>query len=486
MKTSTRNLVIVASCIVVLGGAVAALSLTGGQSQTETPSSSSTPTMDLVSKKSSDIVSMTVKNKKGGYTLIPHVEKTKASSTASSSGSSTASSESETITYTVQGLDNVPIDSYAAESVIRNGFSLVATQNLGTVSNPEEFGLKDPQATVEVKFKDGSSYNYKIGSVCATDSSSYYMAGENSNNVYVVSVDSGILEDETYFISKDVLSIQNGDKDNEFTLIKLSGKNYPQPIIIQKSDTKDRITSPINADVDSNKYSTLTGALATVNAKSVVKVNPTEADLKTYGLDQPSAIVEYTVNKENHKIMLGAKKDSNYYFMVDQTKVVYSILAESVSSWAQTDAFSMRSKLIYLPNIETVKSISFTQNGSTTALNVERTKDESKSTEDKAQYTYKVMANAGKSIDYENDYKKFYQELISIELLEQNSTKPTGTPNYAVEYHYFDKTSTDKIEFFKNGDRRYTVVMNGEVIGNITSPDLDKVMYDYRQLAGIK
>ena len=484
MKTGTRNLVIVASCIVVLGGAAAALTLTGGGSAKSSSSSSSAPTIDLVSKKSEDIVSMSVKNKKGSYTLIPVVKNVvpSASSGASSSASS-ASGVAET-DYTIKGLESAPVDYTAAAQVIQDGFSLVASQNLGTVSNPQEYGLTDPQATVEVSFKDGSSYNYKIGNALTTDSSSYYMSGEDSNNVYVVSVDSGILEDANYFIKKEILSIQSSNGENDFTTITLSGKNYPQPIVFKKTSTTEGMVFPIKADTDVNNYGALKTALTSLAATSVAKVNPTAAELKTYGLDQPAAIVEFTVDGASYKVLLGAKKDSSYYAMLDKVNVVYEVSADSVSTWAQASVFSLRSKIIYMPNITTVKSITVTQNGTQTSLNVARTKDESKSTQDKPEYTYKVTSSDGKAVDYDNAYKTFYQDLISIELLEQASTKPAGQPDSSVEYRYFDQATTDKIEFYKNGDRRYTAVLNGQVEGNVTSPDLDKILYDFKQLAG--
>lgn len=478
MNTSKRNLIIVAVGIVVLGGTVAALTLTGGGTSAAS-SAASAATVELVSKKSEDIVSMSVKNKKGSYTLIP-VDKPAASSAApAASGSSSGSTER---TYTVQGLENVPIDSTAAGQVIQNGFSLVASKNLGAIDNLEEFGLKDPQATVEVSFKDGSNYNYKIGSACATDSTSYYMCGENSNNVYVVSVDGGILDSESYFISKNVLAITNGSDDNDFTKISLSGKNFPQPITVAKTGTVNTITAPISAEADPVKIQAIQTALATVTAASVEKVQPTAADLKTYGLDQPAAIVEFTVNKGSYKLMAGAKKDSNYYVMLDKVNVVYLISADSISSWVSTNAFTLQNKLLLLPTVTDVKAITVTQGGSPSALTVARTKDESKSTEDKPAYTYKVTSSGGKELDYETNYKNFYKNLIGLELLEAANGKPVGAPVYTVEYQYFDKTAKDTIQFYKGAERRYIAVVNGRVYGVMVSSDVDKMISSYQQL----
>ncbi len=479
MKTSTRNLIIVAAGIVVLGGATAALMLTGG-GQGASSSPVSTSTIDLVSKKSEDIVSMSVKNKKGSYTLIPVTKTVPATSSASSGSASSAETET---TYTVKELENVPIDSAAAGQVIQNGFSLTASKNLGTVDNLDEYGLKDPQATVEVSFKDGSSYNYKIGSESATDSSAYYMSGEDSNNVYVVSVDSGILEDQNYFISKAILTVAaaNGEQ-NDFTKVTLSGRNFPQPITVGKVGDADKIMSPFSADTDANNVSAIETALTTVTASSVEAVNPDAAALKNYGLDQPAAIAEFTANKVNYKLLAGAKKDNSYYVMLDKGNVVYLVSADSITPWAEATAFSLRSKLIFTPMITDVKSISVTQGTAATQVTVARTKDETKSTEDTPAFTYKVTGTDAKALDYETNYKNFYKNLISIELLEGSDAKPSGTPAYSVEYQYFDKNTKDILQFYNGGDRRYLVVLNGEVCGTVTSTDVDKIFTSYQQL----
>jgi len=480
MNTGKRNLIVVGVCIVVLGGAAAALSLTGGGKGSTASSTASTTAIELVSKKSEDIVSMSIKNKKGSYTLIPVV--TASSSVSSIASGSSGAAAATTTTYTVKGLDGVALDTAATSQVVQNGFSLVATKNLGTVENLTEFGLTDPQATVEVSFKDGSTYNYKIGSVCATDSTSYYMCGESSKNVYVVSIDAGILDSVNYFVSKDILAITSSSGENDFTKITLSGKNYPQPVTFEKSAEGTSITTPISAQADLDKLSALQTALATVTANSVTALNPDAAALKKYGLDTPLAVAEFTVNKGSYKITVGAKNGDNYYVMLDKGNVVYQVPSTGLSAWAETNFFALRSKILLLPTITTVKSITVTQGQTPTALTVTRTKDEAKSTEDTPAYTYKVTSAAGKELTFDTNYKNFYSSLIGVEMLEPVDAKPSGSPDYSVEYSYFDKSAKDTIQFYKSGDRRYTAVVNGQVYGAVVSTEVEKVINNLKLL----
>ncbi len=470
MKTSTRNLAIVAGCIVVLGG-VAAVLLTTGDKQETASSETSASTIELVSKTSQDIVSMSVKNKKGGYTLVP-VEKATAGSSASSSASGTAAE----ITYLVKELGGVPINNTAASQVVQNGFSLVATKNLGIVSNLSEFGLKDPQATVEVAFKDGSTYNYKIGNPSATDSSAYYMCGENSDNVYIVSIDGGILESKTYFVSKTVMAVTSSSGVNDFTKITLSGKNFSQPVTVEKSGTESVITSPVSAPTDAEKLSAVESALTDLTADSVEAVNPDAAVLKNYGFDAPFAIADFTVNKESYRLLVGAKKDSSYYVKLDKVDAVYLVKAESLDAWVSTNAFALRSKDILRPDITAVKSLSVTAGGTVRTFAVARTKDETKSTQDKTEYAYAVTGTDGKKLDYEKNYTAYFQQVTGVQLLEAADAKPSGTPDLKLEYTYFDKSGTDTASFYKTGDRLYTAVVNGAVYGIVTQDDVQKIL----------
>lgn len=479
MKSGTRNIIICAACAAVLGGTVAVLSLSGGGSPSSS-SASSTASIELVSKKNEDVASMKVTNKKGSYTLVP-IQAASASSSSTDLTSGSSSSESSSVTYTVQELGGCPIDTSETGTVVKNGFSLVATKNLGTVSNLQDYGLKDPQATVNVSFKDGSSFNYKIGSATVADSSSYYMCAENSSNVYVASVDAGLLEDAKYFVSKQILSIvdssSNGANSSaDFDRITFSGSNFPQAVKLEKSGDELAVTSPLKCDADTDTLGTVETALTSLTAESVAAVNTDAASLKAYGLDKPVTVAEYTVNKKSYKLMVGAKKDKDYYVMLDGVNVVYNVAADNISSLAQLSPFGIRSKMILVPNITTVKSIEFNSNGKTDTVNVTRTENTASSTEKQKVYNYKVTGDNSKQLDYDKNYKNLYGKVISITLLNQTDQKPSGSPVFTVKYSYFDKPGTDTVEFYKTDTRRYTATVNGTVYGVVVSDGVDSAI----------
>lgn len=473
MNKNIRNLAIVGISVVVLGGIAAALLMTQPKEGDDSSSESSTSTIELVSKSSSDITSMKVVNQKGGYTILPSVKKKTASSGTSSGASSAAAEE---ITFYVKELENIPANTFAVSQVVQNGYSLVATKNLGTVSNLDEFGLENPKATVEITFKDGSTYNYKIGNVTATDSSAYYMCGQNSSNVYTVSIDSGLLEGKEYFVTKEILSIDHSSGENDFTKIALSGTNYDQPLLLAKSGSDLVLTSLVSAKTDADKLNALETALTSMTADSVEALNPDAEALKRYGLDKPLVVADYTVNKQSYQLKIGAKKDTGYWVMLEKVPVVYFVKDESVSALLNASAFSLRSKSLVAPEVSEVKSLTVSGNGEQYTFTVARKKDETKSTEDKAQYTYSVTGNNGKTLDYSKNYTNYFKIVTSLQILEPAGGNPTGTPAAKLEFTYFDRSGTDTVAFYKSGDRRYTAVVNGSVYGLVTDGDLQKVL----------
>ena len=483
MKSSTRNIIVVGVVAVVLGGTVFALNKTGGgKGGSSSSAASSEAAIQLISKSSNNVASMKVTNRKGSYTLVP----LPSGSLGSSSSAASSGASSSSVSYTVQELSGCPVNTGETGSVVQNGFSLSATKNLGKTDSLAQYGLQNPQATVEVTFKDGStSYGYKIGNATATDSSAYYMCGMDSNNVYVVNIDEGLLEDANYFVTKDIFTISsgtdsssaNGSSAADFSIIALSGKNFPQSVSLQKNSSGQlAISAPAVYDIDSNSLTPMESVLTNLSADSVAAIRPDAAMLKKYGLDHPTVQVEFTANKKPYKLAIGAQNGKDYYARANGVNVVYNVTADSVNGLLSQNLFSLRSKLIFLPNIVTVKQITVTSAGKTDEINVTRTENPASSTKDKKAYNYKVTGNAGKSLNYDTDYRNAYQMLIGLTVYAAADKAPSGQPAITVKYSYFDKPGSTTLELYQVDGRRYAAVLDGKVYGLCAKSDVGPML----------
>lgn len=467
MKSATRNLIIVGAGVVVLGGALAALLLAGGGEEPSSSSeSASSAVISLVSKQEEDIVSMKVTNENGSYTIVPHTEEVEASS-----GTSTKT------TYLVEELGDLPINTYTTDRVVEYGFSLNASKNVGEVENLADYGLKNPRATVKVTFKDDTVYEYNLGDVSAGDSSSCYMSGKGSSNVYVVSIDAAVFNSVEDFVDKKLVNVSTADPNTPavFNYLKLSGTNFEVPVTLEGDNSLTEMTAGEQSlDPDAEKVSALTTALTTITADQALYLHPTEEQLKECGLDDPAAIVEFTVEGATYKLMAGGKSEdkSEQYLMKDGVDVIYTISSSKISAWTDNSAFNLRTKFILLPMITDVEKLTVSLDGKDNVFVLSRTKDEEKSTEDTPSYTYTVTGN-GKEITYKN-FQQYYKSMIQIQLLEPTKEEPQGDPDLTITYQYYGDTGkpTDVVDYYEISDRRYLVTVNGTVSGIVASTNV--------------
>lgn len=113
MKPATRNLLILGVCIVVLGGALAALMLTGGETDASTTSSSQD--IALLNREEADVASIEVTNTSGVFTIVPAEEQPESSAAGSSAleeassdaSGATSSDAEEEINFSIQELEGL-------------------------------------------------------------------------------------------------------------------------------------------------------------------------------------------------------------------------------------------------------------------------------------------------------------------------------------------------------------------------------------------
>ncbi len=468
MKSITRNLILVAAGVVVLGGAAAALLLTSPAEEEETSSSSSTQTIALISKQEADLASVTVENEYGTFMVEPHTEEVE--STVTADDGSTETTTTTKTTYVIEELGDLPFSNYSTEDVFECGFTLNASKDVGEVENLADYGLAEPLATITAEYVDGTSMAYCIGNESAGSNTGRYMCEKDSKHVYVVSIDDDIFNSVADFVDKTLVSVTSSDGTSSpiFTEVKLSGTNFPDPITLSGGETGLVKVSygEIDTDLDSTEVSNMTAALASISASEAAYLYPTEEQLAECGFEEPRVIAEFTVQGESYKVIVGGDAgDKQSYIMLDGIDVIYKIENSSISVWADTTGYDLRTKFILLPMITDVDRMTVTMDGQEHVFVLSREINEEKSTEDNVVYDYTVTGD-GNAITYEN-FQTYYQSVIMVQLMEETSEEPQGTPEVKVTYEYYEDTgkSADVIEFYAQSDRRYLVTLNGVVHG---------------------
>lgn len=163
-----------------------------------------------------------------------------------------------------------------------------------------------------------------------------------------------------------------------------------------------------------------------MTAAGVLAVHATEEDIAKYGLDNPVAVCDYTMNDEHHVIKLGDKTGDLYSMMVDDDTTIYTITDSAVTSWVNIEVYSLRDGFVRLPYIKSVSRVTLTSSTGTDVYDVTRIENEEKSTETNTFYDLEVSKD-GKEINYDY-YQPFYQMLLAISVLNEDIQEPQGDP----------------------------------------------------------
>lgn len=488
MKKTTRSILILLALVVVIGGGVALLYLTnptedaGEESSQESASVSTVETQYILQKEDSDLKSITITTAENEYTLDASMVEPEADSSASSQAAS--------IQFSIAALKGFDANTTSITTMAKTLYNLVIAKELEDTADLAEYGLSgDGEAKAVLSYHDGSSDTLIIGSAPGASSGRYVL---KDGKVYITSsLSESIFSSPYSFLPTDIISVQTLTETDEegteteladvITSMTLSGRNYPQEIDIsynENSLNSYKVNSPMPVDASPDRMSELTTALKTLSAVQAVKAGYTQADLAEYGLDTPFAQVEYVMNTEPHKIAVSDKDaDGNRYLIADDTQIIYQLAATTVSAWAENSLMNLRSNYILLPNIKDVKAATFVTPEVTAAFEIERVKNEEKSTEDSPFYDL-TITNGGQDISYEDAYQPLYKSVISMSILSVDPlTYDKTSPVLTLKYEYFNGSAADEIHFYPvDGKDRYAVETNGIYTGQMRKTSLDAVI----------
>lgn len=491
MKKTTRNILATLAVAVVLGGTVTALLLT--QPDTEenfssvSSSASSDTSISLYSYDDSEIESISVSNANGGYKIIAHTE------TVSTTSDTSSGEETTNTTFYVDGVDESLQNTATIDNAANYGTTLSASSEIGAADelNLEDYGLKDPVATVTTTLTDGDEVSYSIGNDSPV-SGTYVLYDDT---VYAASVGTYFDKTNLDFVVTTILTItppddsddssssdsSSSDSDsNEYTQFVFTGSNFPQEVKVvpQSALTSSfKLVSPYEVSVNSTTFESLTSNIESLTATSVAAVNPTDEQLEEFGLKNPTVQMKVSVNGNSYTLLSGKLNGSDRYVMLKGVDVVYVCSEDSVSSWANATLFSLRDSFVWLQDITQVNKVTLKTPDRTEVFTLTRTENEESSTEDQVAYDYSVTGTDGQDITYSGVFTTYYQTLIGVQLLDETTeTEPTGDLMLSVTYDFYDGGESRVINYYSIGGRRCLVEVNGQIVGVVSESVVQEII----------
>ena len=452
MSRRTRTLLLSGAAVVVLGGVLAVLLLVpGGEGLDTSSQASSDPTISLLDK-TTDADGETVEQPVKDLSV---------------------KLESEEFAFVdkdgelaVEAYQDLPINSYAVETLTDAVSSITASQKVGAVDNPADFGFDSPLATVSATYHDDSAYSFELGSETPLKDG-YYFREAGTDDIYIVSTSLGttVTTPSPGYIGLTLMAAPSVDSDDEngqavLRDMVLSGSVRETPMAFQMTTTEDqdtsfsfytyKFTSPYLRGMDSNAASSFM-TYTSLSASGVAKAYPTEEDLAKYGLDEPYSVAKLnlavsttvddpdasTVSTESgtetpqktsyynvtpYTITVGNQdEDGNYYVMVNDVPVVYIVSASSIELWVDVQYDDLADKLLFLQDITGVESVSLTLDGEETLFQLTHYPEKEESDE------MLVVTADGKTYDTA-DFRTLYQLMMGISRNSAADSVPEGEP----------------------------------------------------------
>jgi len=483
MSKRIKTLIIIGIVVLLLAGATAVLLLMPSGEGEETDSGSAASFITFADQETDLLESAHIKNTEDEFTIERVGENL----------------------WRIRALEDFPINESTYYSA-RNSLCTLSAMEVVEENSQRlaEYGLTSPQAEVETKFLDGTSYKIALGNLSPDGTRRYALrVDEGNNTVYGLSTYSLSCAFLTRndFVDTSLIPSWTAPEGSESTVpevnrLEITGNYLDKPIVIEPilEDDPDvlssmdmlKMTSPVTSLLNTDWLDKNITALFGVSAEKTVQVAPTEADLEKYGLAEPFMTYALQYDKtSSFKLLVGNGIDSegnvpvsskdivSYYVMREGTDVVYQARKEALP-WVNVQPRNVISTLITLPNISTIRQVRLTLDGQEHVLDVTQPPEDSTGTSEMS------FTLDGKETDSEMS-RKFYQVLLSTSIQDINTAEVSGAPTMSIVY---DRTggSSIQVDFYVQPDLTTIVAYNGNASYIGRSGMIDKVRKELTHL----
>lgn len=318
--------------------------------------------------------------------------------------------------------------------------------------NPADYGLDNPTMTIILRLANGEEHTMRFGRQAPTDDNLYYLSIDNRSAVYAIlgtkyenlNKPLGSLRDNEFFTLDytGIKKITIGGRDKELVVIDENPSDNSSSYM-----STWLMTQPFTKTVNEFTLSSLIIeplAQEPVPIKSYVEDNP--SSLAPYGLDNPRYEISFYYEDHTQTVKIGNEaQDGGVYAQNSASQTVYTI-DYNYFSFVEYSAFEYIDKSIYFAMITDLSSLEITDGNKSYILTIPS---------DGGNYTINSKKTTEKKV------KSAYEELagLSIDGIVEDELK-LSEPSVVFTYNYKDGHS-EKVEFLPYTTRLYAVRVNG-------------------------
>lgn len=223
--------------------------------------------------------------------------------------------------WNVSEFNKIPINQSFCEILFNSAKSLDSENIFNPPNNLSDYGLENPQIIVKIDF-DKHSTTLKIGNM-NPDKTAYYCLEESKNEIALIPISQikPFLREHFQYANLNLIPYsarkldQNGNWiSGGITRCVIEKNNTKTPIeITANDDGKLNIINASNLTVKEDVRIQLENSPFTLTASDVYTINPSDATIKSCGLNSPQATITYIIDGETYCFKIGSVSDSKQY-----------------------------------------------------------------------------------------------------------------------------------------------------------------------------
>ncbi|MGC4082166.1 MAG: DUF4340 domain-containing protein [Vicinamibacterales bacterium] len=335
-------------------------------------------------------------------------------------------------------------------------------------SDVKDYGLDAP--TVEVTFKSNGgkpSGKLLIGGKTATGGNLYARKDDQKRVVLIADYNSSTFNKSTFDLRDKAIVTFDRSKVDGVDVVLDKGS-----FELVKKDTEWSMVKPLAARADASAADGLVTSVESLQMKSVVGPSATDEELKRYGLDKPSAVVNLHLGTDRTTVLVGGPAGEDTVYAKAAAKPDIFTIQKAAADDLRKIADDYRRKDLFDMRAFTATHIDITRNGKTYGFDKIKAKDENSAD------TWKRVTPTAADPD-KDKFGAFVAALADVRAIEYADARAkTGldAPVLTVSVKFDDGKKEERVLFGKNGADAFASRPDDPGIAKIDATKLDDAL----------
>lgn len=386
--------------------------------------------------------------------------------------------------YCIDGYEDLSLDTALLSTLVNNGCALEADSLIEEhAADLGKYGLADPLADVTLRYEDGTSFQFLVGSQSPMDTAKTYCAVDG--NVYLVrtSLVANYQKMPMQFLSTTVLaepaaadypivdSVRVERQDLDWDIYMEYDYENADDDSVGGTAATHVMREPIFSYLNVERSSGVTNGMFGLSAQEVALVHPAESDFAKTGLADPFCTVTMkTDDGQTHVLTIGdsyetAEGIACRYAYLEGVNEIFGV-TEDAAAWITVQPGDITSANIFVTNVWNIGTLDVEDKTHALHFDGEGTRDD-----------YTVTKN-GETCDTER-FRTLYRFLLCIYGEELYlGEMPDGEPDAQVHLTTQDGREDYTISFYKVSDLKTIVARDGVPSYVIRTSCLDTLSYN--------